>query len=465
MTLMKTFRRLALGATALPFVSASAQSLTARQQAQIDSIVAAELKASGAPSISIAVVKDGAVAYAKAYGDARIDPKMPATPSMRYSIGSVSKQITATAILMLAEEGKLSLDDKVSRFFPDLTRAYDVSVRQLLSMTSGYQDYWPQDYVMPPMKLATTPKAIMDGWAKKPLDFEPGAKYQYSNTNYVILGQVVEKASGMPVVDFLRRRVFVPLNLESIQITDDGALGPTDPERYERFGLGPLRVAPKEGSGWMYAAGELAMTPTDLAKWDISVINKTLLKPESYRTQQTATILTDGRASNYGLGLITGTFQGHRIVQHSGEVSGFTTQNSIFPDDRVAVVATANLFVTDAPQNVASSIAGLLFSATDVATDQALAVVRKAFTDFQQGQIDRTKFTDNANAFFTPLGLADLKASMGPCGKLTALRQTGTSLRGGMTYRGFSATCGKNEYSISTFFMPDGKIEQYLITP
>jgi D-alanyl-D-alanine carboxypeptidase len=463
---MKIFTRPALIAAVIaPFAVVSSQSFTPRQRAQIDSVVLAELKSSGAPSISIAVVQNGAVAYAKAYGDARIAPRTPATPAMRYSIGSVSKQITATAILMLAEEGKLSITDKVSRFFPDLTRADEITIRQLLSMTSGYQDYWPQDYVMPGMKLPTTPRAIMDGWAKKPLDFEPGAKYQYSNTNYVVLGQIVEKASGMPVVDFLRRRVFVPLKLESVQITDDGALGPDDPERYERFGLGPLRVAPKEGNGWMYAAGELAMTPTDLAKWDISVIDETLLKPESYHAQQTATILTDGRASNYALGVTAGTFQGHRLISHSGEVSGFTTQNSIFPDDRAAIVATANLFVTDAPQNVASSIAGILFAASDAASEQALQVVRKVFTDFQQGRIDRTKFTDNANAFFTTLGLGDLRASMSPCGTLTDLHQTGTSLRGGMTYRGFSATCGAREYSISTFFMPDGKIEQYLITP
>ena len=97
--------------------------------------------------------------------------------------------------------------------------------------------------------------------------------------------------------------------------------------------------------------------------------------------------------------------------------------------------------------------------------DQALQVARQVFTDFQQGRIDRSKFTDNANAFFTALALSDLKASMAPCGKLTGLRQTGSSLRGGMTYRGFSATCGRKEYSISTFFMPDGKVEQYLITP
>jgi CubicO group peptidase (beta-lactamase class C family) len=454
----------ALGLAAASVVNAQAP-LPARQRATIDSIVTAELKASGAPSISIAIVKDGGLAYAKAYGDARLAPKTPATTSMRYSIGSVSKQFTATAILMLAEQGKLSVDDKVSRFFPDLTRANDITIRQLLSMTSGYQDFWPQDYVMPPMKLPTTPSAIMNGWAKKPLDFEPGAKYQYSNTNYVILGAIIEKASGTPVVEYIRKRILTPLKLESVQITDEGALGPTDPERYERFGLGPPRVAPKEGKGWMWAAGELAMTPSDLAKWDISVIDKTLLKPESYKKQQTATILTDGRASNYALGVIASSFQGHRMISHGGEVSGFTTQNAIFPDDRAAVIATANLFVTSAPGNVVNAVANLLFASSDATTTRALQLVRQAFSEFQQGRIDRSKFTDNANAFFNDLALADLKASMAPCGKLTNLTQTTTSLRGGMTYRGFAATCGMKSYSISTFFMPDGKIEQYLITP
>src|ERR1043165_1681402 len=143
--------RSALVAT-LPCAVAASQSLTAAERAKVDSIVTAELKASGAPSISIAIVKGGVLAYANAYGTARLTPPLKATPAMRYSIGSVSKQITAAAGLLLVEEGKLSLDDKVSRFLPDLTRANEVTIRQLLSMTSGYQDFWPQDYVMTPMK-------------------------------------------------------------------------------------------------------------------------------------------------------------------------------------------------------------------------------------------------------------------------------------------------------------------------
>src|SRR5205823_5770607 len=166
------------------------------------------LTKTGAPSASVAVVRDGKLLYARAYGLASLEPKTPATPQMRYSIGSISKQFTASAILMLAEEGKLSLDDKVVRWLPELTRANEVTIRQVLSMTSGYQDFWPQDYVMPGMLESTTAQGIVQGWAEKPLDFEPGTRWQYSNTNYVIAGMIVERVSGMPLLDFLQKRVF-----------------------------------------------------------------------------------------------------------------------------------------------------------------------------------------------------------------------------------------------------------------
>ena len=148
---------------------------------------------------------------------------------MRYSIGSISKQFTATAVLLLQEQGKLSLDDKVAKFIPNLTRANEVTIRQLLSHTSGYQDYWPQDYVMPPMMLPTTAQKILDMWARKPLDFDPGTKWQYSNTNYVIAGVIIEKVARMPLLQFLQQRVFTPLGMTSVSDTDQAKLGDTDP--------------------------------------------------------------------------------------------------------------------------------------------------------------------------------------------------------------------------------------------
>jgi D-alanyl-D-alanine carboxypeptidase len=151
--------------------------LSPELKGKIDKLTVETLAKSGVPSASIAVVKDGQLVYLKAYGEARLEPKTAATSEMRYSIGSISKQFTAAAVLLLQEQGKLSLDDKVSKFIPDLTRANEVTIRELLSHTSGYQDYWPQDYVMPMMLQPVTAQKIMDQWARKPLDFEPGSKW------------------------------------------------------------------------------------------------------------------------------------------------------------------------------------------------------------------------------------------------------------------------------------------------
>src|SRR6266446_325314 len=195
---------------------------------QVDSIANQVLQSTGVPSASVAVVKDGRLAYASAYGAAKLDPRVAATSDMRYAIGSISKQFTAVAILLLQQDGKLKLDDPVSRSIPELTRGNEVTIRQLLSHTSGYQDFWPQDYVMPMMLQPVTAQKILDLWARKPLDFDPGTKWQYSNTNYVIAGVIIEKAAGKPLLQFLEQKVFTPLGIKSTFDTDSGPLCAND---------------------------------------------------------------------------------------------------------------------------------------------------------------------------------------------------------------------------------------------
>ena len=421
------------------------------------------LAKTGAPSASVAVVRDGKLVYANAYGFAKLEPKTPATPQMRYSVGSISKQFTAAAILMLAEEGKLSLDDRVVRWLPELTRAKDVSIRQLLSMTSGYQDFWPQDYVMPGMLQLTTAQEIANAWAKKPLDFEPGTRWQYSNTNYVIAGMIAERVAGMPLIDFLQKRVFTPLQMTSVFNTDLAPLPPDDPARYLRYALGPLRPAPKEGKGWMFAAGELAMTAQDLAKWDISIINKSLLQPASYRELEREVLLAGGNGAHYGLGVSVNTVDSRRLISHGGEVSGFTAQNQVYPDQRAAVAVLTNLDATSASEQIATKIAQLLFTATDPTADAALAQARKIFEGLQKGQLDRALFTSNANAYFSEQALKDFAASLAPLGTPQEFTQIAQSLRGGMTLRRYRVKFPTKTLRAWTFTMPDGKLEQFMV--
>jgi CubicO group peptidase (beta-lactamase class C family) len=446
------------------FSLGSAQSqLPADVTQQIDKLVMEALGRTGVPSASIAVVKDGQIVYLKAYGEAKLDPKTPATTQMRYSIGSISKQFTAAAMLLLQEQGKLSLDDKVGKYIPDLTRGNEVTIRQLLSHTSGYQDYWPQDYVMKPMFEATTARKIMDIWAKKPLDFEPGTKWQYSNTNYVIAGAIVERVARMPFFQFLREKIFKPLGMTSVLDIDQVRLAETDPTGYNRFALGPLRVGPKEGKGWLFAAGQLAMTAEDLAKWDIAIIEGKLLQPASYLELGREVLLKNGLGTNYGLGVSVSSQSGRRALSHGGEVSGFVAQNIVFPDDRAAIVVLTNQDASGAAGPIASAIPPLLFATNDPASATKLEQAKKIFAGLQQGEIDRSLFTENANAYFSEQALEDFKTSLGPLGKPESFTQVTQNLRGGMIGRFYSVRFGQKTLRAWTYEMPDGKLEQFQV--
>jgi D-alanyl-D-alanine carboxypeptidase len=429
---------------------------------KIDEAATKMLSESGVPSASIAVVKDGILTYAKAYGFADIESHRSATTSMIYSIGSISKQFTAASILLLAEEGKLSLDDPVGRWLPDLTTANEVTIRQVLSMTSGYQDFWPQDYVMPSMMKPVSPEEILKNWAQKPLDFEPGMKWQYSNTNYVVAGAIAKRLTEMSVLDFLHRRVFDPLGMKSVFDCDNSALPPGAPTRYHRYGLGPARPAPKEGKGWLFAAGELAMTASDLAKWDIAMIDQTILKPQSYREMETAELLKDGASTQYGLGVGVSLVNGRRVLAHSGEVSGFTAQNAVYPDDRAAVIVLTNMDANRAAVNLANKIGEIIFA--PVGNRDSLAKVKAILIDLQKGKIDRSLFTDNANAYFDKQCLHDLASSLAPLGIPTDFELVSEGLRGGMTARRYRAKFQKKTLEVSTYAMPDGKLEQYIVS-
>ena len=461
--LRRTFLAAAFGALSwAAAIQGQAQaSLEASARAEIDRNARQVLASTGVPSASIAVVKDGRIAYVQAYGEARLSPPAPARPDMRYAIGSISKQFTTAAVLMLVEEHKLSLDDPVSKFLPGLTRAGDVSIRQLLSHTSGYQDYWPQDYVPPVMLRETTSERILETWAGKPLDFEPGTQYQYSNTGYVAAGRIVERAGGAPLLEFLRQRIFVPLRMASVADVDQGRLASPDPVGYLRYALGPPRAAPKEGKGWLFAAGELAMTAEDLARWNVAMIEGRLLAPASWKEMQTEVVLKNGLGTRYGLGLGVTTESGHRALEHGGEVSGFTASNTVFPDDRAAVSVLTNQDAAQAASAIARRIAPLLLAKGSAAEGEARA--RRILEGLQKGRIDRSLFTANANSYFTAQAIEDFSASLAPLGRLLEVKKTAKRERGGMTFHGFEAKFAKKTVTITERDMPDGKIEQYQV--
>lgn len=429
---------------------------------KVDHLVKDALASADVPSLTLAIVKDGQVAYLQAYGEASLSPQVAAKPAMRYCIGSVSKQFTAAVVLMLAEEGKLSLDDSVAKYLPGLTRAKEITIRQVLSHTSGYQDYWPQDYVPPFMLQQVTPMQILERWAGKPLDFEPGAEYQYSNTGFVIAGLIAEKASGQPLWTLLDERIFKPLGMRSVRNIDQELLGQEDSVGYTRYALGPHHPAPKEGKGWLFAAGGIAMTAEDLAKWDISIIRESLFKAGFYREFEREALLNNGIGARYALGVTVGKVAGHHAVAHNGEVSGFCARNLVFPEDKIAICAMVNQDASGAVTVVVDQIAALLL-APPPAEAAKLNRDREVLKELQKGKLDRALFTNNALSYFSDQARLDIENSLKPLGTLKSFSLTTQNDRGGMHFRAYRAVFAKKTVTVLLRELPDGMIEQYQI--
>ena len=459
--LMLVFAALLLGLW-LAMRPAGAADLPSETMQAIDSLVETALADTRVPSASIAVVKDGQIVLAKAYGKARL-PDVEASPSMRYKIASNSKQFTAAAILLLAERHKLSLDDKVARFLPNLTGADKVTIRNLLTHTSGYQDFYAEDYVVPELRKDTTPQHILDVWGKKPLDFAPGTRWQYSNTNYVIAGRIVEQVSHMPLMAFLHNEVFDKLGMKSpVDIGDDWSTD--DATGYTTYGLGPAREVAPEGKNWLWAAGELGMTASDLARWDISLMKGEVLSPALTKTLTTQMTLTDGTATNYALGLgVKQLDNGHRRWAHTGGASGFHSMNVLYPDDRAAITVLTNGEGATA-RTIVNGIEKRLFTPfTDPDAAATLARARALFTGLQAANIDRSAMTPALNHYFSDVVLSDFAKSLGPLGEIEDFTQSSFEDRGGMSNRVFKIKVGGKALIMDSYLMPDGKWEQCLI--
>jgi CubicO group peptidase (beta-lactamase class C family) len=425
--------------------------------ARVDAQAQEWLATTGAPSVSVAVVQNGALVYAHAYGNAEMTPSRAATPDTRYAIDSVSKELTAAAVLMLAEQGKLSLDDAIGNYIPNLGAASRATIRQVLNHTSGLRDFWPQDFVPPEMLRPTSTAAILEEWARRPLDFEPGTEWQYSNTGYVVAGDIVERVSGKGLVDFLRQHIFVPLRMERVTEDDTQPLPAGDAVGYTRHGLGPTRRARKEGAGWLFGASELAMAPGDLARWDISLIDRTLLQPNSYAAELERVTLKDGTKKDYGLGLDIERVAGRTRIGHSGAGSGFLAANRIWPQEKTAIIALTNADWAD-PDGLVDRLAFVVLSPEPPETR-----AHTVFSQYQQGTLDRTLFTDAGNSLLTAEAITDLKASLGPLGPAVLIELEHESKRGGMITRVWKILCHSKRLRAVERGYPDGKLEQFLV--
>ena len=451
-------RALMVGLALLLAGTTVAAPLTTEQKVAIDSAVTRILKASDVPSASIALVTDGKLDYAKAYGDQRLDGTA-ATTHARYPIASISKQFTAAAILLLVEDGKMSLDDKVGKYLPTLTGADTITIRELLGHTSGIRDFWPQDYPFEAMMKPTTPQAILDHWAKAPLDFAPGSKWQYSNTGYTAAGLIVEMVAKEPLHSFEQRRLFRPLGMNVVLAATGLSAG--DAHGTTRYALGPVRSAPGDVAAWAFAAGDLAMSPSELAKWNIARLSRAVLKPDSWQRQETNVAPADA-GLKYGLGVYTDTVGQHPRVRHNGAWSAYLSSNRVYPADHAAISVFINAGFSNSEDAIGDALEAILFNTSDEMSD-----VRSMFEMLSTGQIDRSKFTENGKFYFTPTVLSDYHASLAPLGPPKGIVRRGqTGLRGGLTEDEYILTFTDRKLLCVVRAEPaTGRIEEFALYP
>lgn len=326
------------------------------QDEKVDEFVKLQMQARKIPAVSVVVLKNGEVVRAQGYGFANLEHQVAAKPETIFQSGSVGKQFTATLAMMLVEEGKLGLDDKINKYFSAAPEAWkEITVRHLLTHTSGISN---KLYNQMNMRADYTEDELLQKISALPLDFQPGEKWNYSNPGYVTLGILIHKVSGRFYGDLLQEKIFKPLGMNTARIINEEEIIPNRAAGY-RLVKGELRnqewVSPALNTT---ADGSLYLTVLDMAKWDASLYGEKLLKKASLEQMWTPVKLNSGKTHAYGFGWSFSEVKGHKIIEHGGAWQGFTTFIARYVNDRLSVIVLTNLAGAD-PGKIAHGIAGI----------------------------------------------------------------------------------------------------------
>lgn len=358
-------------ATTRPATTRSASGLAPAQRAAIDRYVVREMTRQRIPGLELGVYRHGRPVLVKGYGLADVEWKVPATGDTLMQSGSVGKQFAATALMMLVEEGKVGLDDAIATYFPGAPDSWKaIRVKNLLSHTSGLAEYEEGDRAKPggpfDLRLDFTDAELLAKVQALPIEHAPGDHWDYRNTNYLLLGLLIEKVTGRFYGDVLHDRIFAPLGMTSTRVISDADIIPKRAHGYEIKGGELKNQAYVSRTFNRTADGTLYFTVADLQKWDAALYGERLLKRASLERMWTPFVMNDGRpnASGYGFGWMMGEVNGRRTISHTGSWQGFTTVINRHVDDGLTVVVLANLDAGHArPDNIERVVAGMIVPA------------------------------------------------------------------------------------------------------
>ncbi len=349
------------------------------QTDKIDDWVKSEMEKQKIPGLSIAVVKNGEIAKAAGYGLANVELRVASRPETIYQSGSIGKQFTATLVMMLVEEGKMSLTDHISKYIADAPAIWkDITIRHLLTHTSGISNNL---YNQINMRQDYTEDELVKKIASIPLDFQPGEKWNYSNPGYVMLGILIHKATGKFYGDLLREKIFAPLGMDTARVINEADIIPNRADGY-RSVKGEWKnqqwVSPALNTT---ADGSLYLTVLDMARWDAALYTEKLLKKSSLESMWTPVKLNDGKTRNYGFGWAFADVNGHKLIEHGGAWQGFTTHIARYVDDRLTVIVLTNSAGVN-PTRIARGIAGLYNPALQLPDPREIKVAAKILDEY-----------------------------------------------------------------------------------
>ena len=367
-------------AIAAPFAARAQNSSSADNalSAKVDVYVNGEMRAEKIPGMALAIVRDGKMVKAQGYGLANIELDVPVKPETIFQTGSVGKQFTATAVMMLVEDGKIRLDDPVGKYLPRTPASWNkITVRSLLTHTSGIADYesdslTKKDAAFINLRNDYTEDELFAKLSGLPLDFPPGSKWSYSNSGYLLLGILIHKVTGQFYGDVLQERIFRPLGMTSTRIISEADIIPNRAAGY-RLVNGEIKnqewVSPTLNTT---ADGALYTNVPDMAKWDAALYTDKLLGKGSLDQMWSAVRLNDGKTAPYGFGWEVTEVNGHRLIEHGGAWQGFTTQISRYVDERFTVIVLTNLDSEHSqPDKIAHAVAALYNPALMPASEKA----------------------------------------------------------------------------------------------
>ena len=401
---MKPIPLLLLLTTSVFLISAPclAQQTDRAAAVRIDRVVRQQMAENKIPGVSLAVLRNGKMLLLKSYGLANVEHQVPVKPETIFQSGSMGKQFTAAAVMILAQENKLSLDDKISKYFPDTPASWkDITIRHLLTHTSGLGDY-PSDI---DLRRDYTEEEYFASFKKAPLDFAPGSSWNYSNIGYATLGFLIRKVTGKYYGDFLQERIFKPLGMTTARVISEADIVPNRAAGY-RLVRGELKnqewVSPATNST---ADGSLYLSILDLAKWDAALYTGSPLTQSSREQIWTPAKLTGGVSKDYGFGWHLADVHGHRLVFHGGAWQGFKTFIMRFLDTKLTIIFLANSWETRDFKFARRLAAAFYpeFALPDVKTiedtePRFTSLVRRALMGVATGKIDDQFFTADSRA-------------------------------------------------------------------